>query len=400
MHLGQRVSLLVAMPFSLVMCLALSFTPKVWLLLLLRTAQGLTQGVIGAASSNYIAEVSESHLRGRLMGFTVVGWKSGILLVYIIGSLDMSWRHIILVCGCVTAIPPFIGLFFLPNSPRWLVTRGRLEEARKALVFFRGPRYDSQPEFDDIVHQFNETTSNNTSFVSQLRQTREQSVLRRLLFLIFLLVLVQFTGMVSILTYVVPIFQASNSRINSYTSAIFVGSIQVAGTIVCLLVVDRLGRKYTIIVPSVICSMSMMTLGVYFYLLNQGVDVSNIGWLPLAAIMIFTALFSAVDLSVSLLRAELLPNSLRAFATSILYIFLYASLFVVIQTFPLMVKTFGEDGVFWIYSVCSLLLVLGVAIFLQETRGLSLEEIDNLFRHGRKHLMQQNDLNLPSQNIP
>lgn len=382
LYVGQRVTLLLAMPFSLALWLAMSFTSTVWLLLLVRTLLGLTQGLVGAASGNYVIELSSSKLRGRLTGFIETGRQVGFLMVYLVGSLDLTWREVMLVCGCITAIPPFVGLLFLPDSPRWLVTRGRFDEARKSLLFFRGSHYDIQPEFDSITDQIKRTSANKKSLKDQLRQMREPSVLRRMLLLAFLMIAIQFTGNMSIATYVVPIFQATDSGINSYVSAALVGSIRVVGTIVFLLVVDRVGRRSMIFVTTLTCATTMLSLGVYFFLHHRGVDVGDISWLPLSTIMVFTAFVCGAQAVMSLLRSELLPTSVRATTTAIMYVFFFTGMFIATQTFPLIVEGAGEHGAFWIYSGSCVLIALVVGFKLPETQGLSLEQIDDLFRYG------------------
>ncbi|XP_045619012.2 facilitated trehalose transporter Tret1-2 homolog [Procambarus clarkii] len=400
MRVGQRVTLLVAMPLSLVLWLALAFTPSVWLLLFLRALLGATQGLVGAASNNYVVEIAQKEIRGRLTGFTDTGRQVGFLLVYVVGSLDLTWREVMLVCGCITAVPPFIGLLFMPDSPRWLVTKGRLEEARKALAFFRGPRYDSQPEYDDIIQQFEHTTNNKTGFSDQMNQMREPSVFRRMVFLAFLMVAVQFTGNMSIATYVVPIFQASNSTFNSYTSAILIGCIRVVGTVVSQLLADRLSRRIMVIIPCLACSVTLAVLGAYFFVQSQQMDVSSIGWLPLTALMVYTPFVCIVQAAISILRAEILPTSIRAFSAAIMYVFFFMGMFAATYTFPAMVGTIGEYGAFWSYSASCVIIALVVGHVLPDTRGLSLEQIDDLFRYGKKYIMQSMNSRFPPQKIP
>nr|XP_053635094.1 facilitated trehalose transporter Tret1-like [Cherax quadricarinatus] len=399
-HVGQRITLLISMPMTLVLWVALFFTNAVWLLLFLRTLLGAVQGLVGAASGNYVVEISQKDIRGRLTGFTDTGRQVGFLLVYIVGSLDLTWREVMLVCGCVTAIPPFIGFLFMPDSPRWLVTKGRLDEARKALSFFRGPHYNCQLEYDDIIHQFEQTTNNKMGFMDQLHQMREPSVFRRLVFLVFLMVAVQFTGNMSIATYVVPIFQATNSNMNSYTSAILIGGIRVVGTVISQLVVDRMSRRFMLIGPCLACTATLLTLGGYFCAQNQGLDISNIGWLPLTALMVYTPFVCIIQAAITILRAEILPTSIRAFSAAIVYVFFFTGMFVATFTFPAMVATIGEYGAFWSYAAACLLIALVVGHILPDTSGLSLEQIDDLFRYGKKHILQSVDQKISSPKIP
>lgn len=383
-YLGQRVTLLLAMPFSLVLWLSMSFTSAVWVLQLMRALLGIAQGFIGTASANYLAEVTQSKLRGRLMSFLDIGRQSGILLVYVVGCLNLTWREVMLVCGCVTTLPTFIGLLLLPNSPRWLVTRGREEEAYEALVFLRGPHYDSKVELQSIVDHFNKATANQKTTMEQMKQMREPNVLYRLVFMAILTVLVQFTGNVPIVTYVVPIFQAANSNLNSYGSAVSIASLRVAGTLAFMLVVERVGRRILMVVSCLFCAVCLLLLGVYFLLQNTGADVSTIGWLPLVSLLTYMPFVVAIQAVLSILRSEIFSTSLRAVAVSTMFIVFFMSMFAVAQMFPIMTETIGEQGVFWTYSSSCLLLGLITAVLLPETRGLTLEEVDDTFKYGKK----------------
>lgn len=387
-YLGQRVTLLLAMPFSLVLWLGMSFTSMVWVLQLMRALLGMTQGFIGAASANYLAEVTQSELRGRLMSFLDIGRQSGILLVYVVGSMELTWRDVMLVCGCVTTLPTFIGLLFLPNSPRWLVTRGRHDEAYDALVFLRGPDYNSKLELQTIVDHFNQATADKQSTMDQLKQMREPTVLYRLVFMSILTVLLQFTGNVPIVTYVVPIFQAANSSLNSYGSAVSIAGLRVAGTVAFTVVVERMGRRALLVTSSLACAATLLLLGVYFLLHNMEADVSSIGWLPLVSLLVYMPFVVAIQAVVAILRSEIFPNSLRATTVSVIYIVFFLAMFAVTQLFPVMVENTGEQGVFWTYAGACLLMALIAALLLPETRGLTLEEVDDKFRYGKKIQVQ------------
>lgn len=384
LRLGQRVTLLLAMPLSLVLWLALAFSPAVWMVQVARTLLGVAQGLSGAAASNYVVEVAHTSVRGRFSGFIDTARQLGFLFAYVVGSTGLSWRHVSLVCGFVTAIPPFVGLLFLPNSPRWLVTRGRLEEAHKALKFYRGPRYDVRSELSTITEQIERTSSSTMGTMDQLRLMREPSVSRRLVLLTFLMFILQFTGNITIATYVVTILQSSNTGVNAYTSAMLVGGIRVVGTIGYLLLVDRVGRKSIVLVTCLACSVCLTVLGVYFYLQNQGADLSHVTWLPLTILLIYMPLVCALEAATCLLRGELLPTSIRAVGAAFMYLFFFLGMFATAHSFPASVATIGEHGVFWLYAGSCLLMAAVVALSVPETRGLSLEQIDDFFRAQRK----------------
>ena len=378
------MTLLLVMPFSLVMWLIMSFTSTLWVLQLMRTLLGVSQGIVGTASTNYLAEVTHSTVRGRLMSVLDMGRQTGILLVYIVGCMNLTWREIMLVCGCVSTLPTFIGLLFIPNSPRWLVTQSREEEAYESLVFLRGPHYDSKKELQSIVDHFQKATANTKSTMEQMKQMQEPNVLYRLVLMTVITILVQFSGNISIVTYCVPIFQAANSTMNSYGSAVSIASLRVAGIFVFMLLVERLGRRILMVTSSLLCTISLLFIGVFFMLKNTGSDVSTIGWLPLISLLVYMPFVVSITAVTAVLRSEMFATSIRAMAVSIMFAVFFLSMFAVTQFFPNMMETLGEQGTFWTYSISCLLLALVTVLLLPETSGLTLEEVDDTFKYGKK----------------
>lgn len=383
-YLGQRVTLLIVMPFCLVLWLGMAFTSTVWVLQLMRALLGVVQGFIGTTSGNYLVEITHSSLRGSLMPFLDIWRQLGILLVYAVGSLHLTWREVMLVCGCVSTVPIFISLLFLPNSPRWLVTRGREQEAYKALVFLRGHRYNSKAELQSIVDHFHQEATNKKSAMEQLRQMREPNILYRITFITFLTIFLQFTGNIPIVTYSTPIFQAASSSMNSYGCLVSIACLRVAGILAFMVVVERLGRRVLVITSSLICTVSLLLLGVYFLLQNSEIDVSSITWLPLFSLLVYMPFVVIIESIVCILRSEVFSNSIRPMAVSVMSVVFFLSMFMSTQLFPIMTETITEQGVFWTYALSCLLMALTTAVLLPETRGLTLEEVDHVFKYGKK----------------
>uniref|UniRef100_A0A0P4WCL5 Major facilitator superfamily (MFS) profile domain-containing protein n=1 Tax=Scylla olivacea TaxID=85551 RepID=A0A0P4WCL5_SCYOL len=383
-YLGQRITLLMVMPFCLVLWLGMAFTSTVWILQLMRALLGVVQGFIGTTAGNYLVEITHSSLRGCLIPFLDIWRQFGILLVYAVGSFHLTWREVMLVCGCVSTVPTFIALLFLPNSPRWLVTRGREQEAYKALVFLRGPQYNSKIELQSVVDHFQEEATKKKSAMEQLRQMREPNILYRLTFIIILTVFLQFTGNIPIVTYSIPIFQAANSSMNSYGCLVSIAFLRVAGILVYMLVAERLGRRVLVITSSLICTVSLLLLGVYFFLQSSGTDVSAITWLPLFSLLVYMPFVVILESIISIMRSEVFSNSIRAMAVSLTSVVFFLSMFLSTQLFPIMTETIMEQGVFWTYALSCLLMALTTAVLLPETRGLTLEEVDHVFKYGKK----------------
>ncbi|XP_069945908.1 facilitated trehalose transporter Tret1-2 homolog [Cherax quadricarinatus] len=297
----------------------------------------------------------------------------GLLMVSILGFCKLDWRQMGFVCCGVSGIP-FFCLIFLPNSPRWLVTQGRLSEAQKALVFFGGKHYDSEPELQDITQQVSNVDKKLDSSWQQMLLLFEQPTVR--MFLLFT-VLNLFTGMngcFAIMSYSVPIFQAVDFTLDPYISAIIFYGVRIFGNFVHLFVIDRLGRKPLIIVSYSLCSLCMATYGVYFYMHKTGY-VSDMGWIPLTATMIFIFFFGTGFPALLILSGELLPLTCRSIGNSVFSLLLAFGNFISAYIYPMTVEAIGEHGTFWLFSGASAVVTIISVVALTETRGRSLEEI-------------------------
>ncbi|XP_045101475.1 sugar transporter ERD6-like 9 [Portunus trituberculatus] len=151
-RLGQRRTLLFGLPFSLLAWFTLVFSPTTWVLQLARFILGLTMSMLTPAANLYLLEISHRKIRGRLLGTMTLSRNLGSLVVTLVGSLSLSWRYVGLLCSTFSVLP-ILGVFFLPNSPRWLITQNRMDEAYSALVFFRKADYDPLPELHAITEQ-------------------------------------------------------------------------------------------------------------------------------------------------------------------------------------------------------------------------------------------------------
>ncbi|XP_069952342.1 facilitated trehalose transporter Tret1-2 homolog [Cherax quadricarinatus] len=367
------MTLLVILPIAVVSWLILALSPTVWLLLTSRTFLGITMGIMAIASLLYTIEISHKNIRGILSGANYLARLLGFLVVSALGVSKLDWRQMGFVFSGVSAVP-FFCLFFLPNSPRWLVTQGRLSEAQKALVFFRGKHYDCEPELLDITQQINNVSRKTNNCYQQARLLFETETINIFLLMTFLTFLLSMTGCYALLTYLVPIFQAAEANLDPFISAIIFCIIRVFGTLVHLCVVDRLGRKPLILISYCLCSLCMAIYGMYFYIHGTGIT-SGMGWIPITATMIFIFFIGVGQPAFSILCGELLPTSCRSVGNSIFVLVLMTGTFIASYTYPMTIEALGQHGTFWVFSgVCAVITFVS-AVCLPETRGRSLEEI-------------------------
>jgi len=373
--LGKRKTMIGFLPAELASWLLMSFTQSVELLLFARFSLGFFVGALGAAAFTYAVEISHKSYRGGLVSTVDLVRQIGMLLAYVLGSTALTWRMMALICGCLSTILPFIFLLFLPDSPRYLAFRKETDKARQSLQIFRGKNFDVEPELQDILEQLNKSGSKGT-IKDQAYQIIKPENLKIFVLLFFINLLSQFTGNIVVINYTVTIFQAANTNIDPYLCTIIIGVIRVLGTVVYLLIIDRLGRKVLLMNSLFVLSGSGAILGLYFFFQENGRDMSNLGWLPLTCLVIFS-FFSVIGHPVvTIVRGELLPTSIRSLGFNLLTATLFLGKFAVSQTYPPMVLSFGVHGAFWFYSCCSLVIITTVGLFVPETKGKSLEEIE------------------------
>lgn len=373
--LGQRVTMLLFLPIFLTSWMALSFSSSIWMLQVSRVVMGFTGGVMEVAAYGYATEIAHSNVRGALVGLVDTVRYMGLLLVYVLGCFSLTWRQVALLCGCLTTLPAFVFLAFLPNAPRWLVTKNRDEKARRSLSYFRGLHYDITMEMDTITRQVKDNQENSGMILTQLRQIREPTTLKIVIILAFLMISVQFTGNIVVMSYVVPIFDAAEVDIDSSMSAVVVAMVRIVGTIFSLAVVDHLGRRPAIITSFLFIGMSLALLGVFFLLHSLDTNLSSFSWLPLALLTSFSFFSSVGHPVLNLVRGELLPTTVRSAVAPLLYALFFVAMFLAAQTYPALAGAVGEHGTFWVYAGVSLLVAVVTALFIPETKAVTLENI-------------------------
>ncbi|XP_063598225.1 facilitated trehalose transporter Tret1-2 homolog [Penaeus indicus] len=395
---GQRMSLLLGLPVTAGAWCVLVFSQTPTLIQSMRFVVGLTGSFMLPAGTMYMLEISHKKLRGLLFGIVTTSRQVGVLFVYAVSCLNLGWRYTGLVCAGVSLVP-VVGLFFLPNSPRWLATHGRVDEAEKALMFYRGKLYDWKHEMNAITDQVGQNARQNNGFLAQLRIMREPSTMRTLAVLIFISLLCNFSGYTVLVAYAVPILQSANVNLDVYVSAVVIGAARVSGTLVHLTIVDKMGRKPLLISAYTVCGFSMAVLGCFLYIRdNFGYEyIDHIGWIPLASLVVYVFFTGVGQPVVFILQGELLPTAFRAAGVSMVMILVFLGSFAAIRTYSLMSGVMGEHGAFWFYGgICLTIATVG-CLALPETSGRSLEEITGK-EHQRMRKATENSFKLGTTN--
>jgi sugar porter (SP) family MFS transporter len=333
-----------------------------------RLAGGIAIGVASLVVPLYIAEIAPARIRGRLVTLNQLAIVSGILLAYIasyyLAGLGLaSWRWMF-AAAAVPSLLFMLTLLLVPESPRWLLGRGRGAEALGTLTRLNGP-VTAATEAAEIQAAL----AAEQGEAASLSQPRLRRPLR---IAVVLAVLQQITGINTILYYGSIIFTEHSGQ--SASSAIganaLIGGINFAGTVVALFIIDRVGRKPLLLFASGGMALALGALVVGLQLHAPG------PWL-LGLIMLYVACF-AVGLGpgVWVVITEIFPNAVRGRAASLATVALWVACTLISFTFLSLVKAAGLAGAFGLYAVLSALTFVFVWRAVPETKGRTLEEIE------------------------
>jgi len=370
-HLGERFgrrdSLRIMAILYLISALGCATAWYWYALVGFRFIGGLGIGGSSVLSPMYIAEVAPARLRGRLVGFFQFNIVLGILLAYLSNYLISlqrfglaEWRWELGVTG-IPAVVFFLMLFRVPRSPRWLVKKGRMAEARQVLQMTGEP--DFEKELQDIAASIN----------SEHGQAFEGLFSRKYAFPIFLAVSIgmfnQLSGINAILYYLNDIFaHAGFSKMSSSLQAITIGATNLLFTVIAMALIDRIGRKLLLLTGAV--GMTVCLAGVAAVFLT-GRNQSLLVWLLIGYIACFAFSQGAV---IWVYLAEVFPNAVRSKGQSLGSFSHWLMNAMISGFFPLVAASSGGYP-FVFFAVMMAVQFFVVWFVYPETKQLSLEEM-------------------------
>lgn len=374
---GRRKILMVSSIFFAVAAIASAFAPSVAFLIGARILGGLGIGLASALAVTYITECAPAAIRGRLSSmyqlFTILGISATYFInLAVAGSgthawgVETGWRWM-LGYGMIPSIIFLVTLFFVPESPRFLVQKGRDEEAFQVLRKINGEEI-AEEELASIKKSINVET--NTS-ISQLFQPK----LRKVLGIgIFLALFNQVIGMNAVTYYGPEIFKMAGFQNNSeFLATSLVGVVEVIFTVVAVFLIDKAGRKKLMVVGSSFMAIFMVLIGSFFYF-----EMSN-GILLALFIMGFTGAFCISMGPIPwIMIPEIFPNHLRAKAVGFTTMFLWGANWAIGQFTPMLLDGLGGAYTFWMFAAINVICFIFVVKIVPETKNKSLEEIEQL----------------------
>ncbi len=360
-----------------------SFFPQsVSLLVFFRIIGGLGIGIASMNAPTYIAELSPANVRGKMVTYyqmaIVVGFFVVFLATYAIGqggdeeyNLNIGWRWMFWseLIPCLL----FLGLLFIvPKSPRWLMLKGRNEEAIEILNKVYG-KENASSEIKEIENSLHGSGG------LPLRELFKKSVLPIIIIGSVISGLQQFTGINAVLYFGADIFEKALGfgQEDVLAQQILLAGVNFLFTFIAMFTVDKWGRK-----PLIIYGSLGMIVG--FLMLGITLQTGAIGIISLIGILVFIGSFAmSMGPVVWVLLSEMFPNNIRSAAMSIAVAVQWAMNFVVAQSFPIVVESELNNSSFWNGSLPYFIFILFIAIiivvtikYIPETKGKSLEDLE------------------------
>ncbi|XP_022132580.1 sugar transporter ERD6-like 6 isoform X2 [Momordica charantia] len=269
-YIGRKGSLMIAAIPNIIGWLAISFAKDSSFLYMGRLLEGFGVGIISYTVPVYIAEIAPQNLRGGLGSVNQLSVTIGIMLAYLLG-LFVPWRLLAVlgILPCTVLIP---GLFFIPESPRWLAKMGMTEEFETSLQVLRGFDADITTEVNEIKRSVASTSKRTTIRFSELKRRRYWLPL---MIGIGLLMLQQLSGINAVLFYSSTIFAAAGVK-SSNVATFGLGAVQVIATAVTTWLVDKSGRRILLIVSTAGMTFSLLIVSVVFILKDLTPDTSTL----------------------------------------------------------------------------------------------------------------------------
>ncbi|KAJ8961415.1 hypothetical protein NQ318_014661, partial [Aromia moschata] len=355
---GRKKALILLAVLKMASYIVLAFATDINLYYATRLLLGVAVGMNYAVLPSYVGEICDDHNRGKFGCIMGLFLTTGVLYTIAVGP-HVSLKLLTLSC----AVPLIITIFcflVIPETPVYLAATGKRKEATKALMKLRGiTKEAAEKDMIHILHLIDESSKSSRGG---------------------LCILQQIAGINAIMAFIEPIFNLTGSEIPPNISSILVAVVQILGIAVASVIVEKLGRKFLLLFSTISCTLSLGTLGLYFYLKQAEASyVKNIFWLPIASLIIFMLVFNIGLGPVPwALVSEMFPSNVKASAASLATSFCGLSAFVVTFSFPFMMEFMGPAICFWMFGGVCLVGAIIIYFGVPETKGKNIVEIQKM----------------------
>ncbi|XP_076063969.1 facilitated trehalose transporter Tret1-2 homolog [Oratosquilla oratoria] len=378
-YLGLRGVEILGVSLAIVQLLLMAFLPSMMMFYVGRFLTGIFSVLIMVASQPLVSELVSPKIRGIMCSLPRMMVSLGMLQVYILASY-LPWN--LTTATCAAALTPvLLHLVFIPESPYWLVKKGRKEAAAAALASLQVPPDQIKEELEEIASCVNEKTEE-IGLMEQIRRMRSPSNYKPFLLMITICILEASNGNAIVLTYSTLLFCKAGVELDPRKCSIYVGITRFLAMLVGALIIDKIGRRPLLISSALLCTFSLT-------LTTCSLAIDRIpNCMVVAGVIMYMASTSAgCNLLPYVLLGEIIPSAIQAVGCSICLEFseLFFSIFA--GATPAMLQAIGLAYLFLVPAGANVALALVTWLWLPETRGRTLLDSRTSFEPWNKGSM-------------
>ncbi|XP_001604717.2 facilitated trehalose transporter Tret1 isoform X1 [Nasonia vitripennis] len=380
---GRKICLLMSSLFYILGWLLVIFAHNVWYLYISRLILGIGVGMSYTANPMYVSEVADVNIRGALSTLIAVNVFTGSLISCSVGP----WTTYLTLGIALLCIPILFVLTFawFPESPYYLLSKGKSAEAASAIAFFQGITdpdelrqevelvrrnigKDSSDEFEELKFSFSDFLL--------LMKTRNR---RALVIVMGLILGQQLSGSFTTMQYLEMMFHDAKIGIDSHTATIIVLVVAMVSGGVSTMTVEGAGRRLLLLYSSFACALSLGVLGVYLLIKSTGADLSSINLLPVFDIIVFQAVYQiGLGTMPNLLIGELFPTNVKGIAGAVIIVFDGLMGFIVSKYYEPIFIRLGGQVVYLFFCVSTLGIFFFIYAYVPETKRKTFLEIQDI----------------------
>ncbi|EFN68554.1 Sugar transporter ERD6-like 8 [Camponotus floridanus] len=378
MRRGRKISMFVTSLISLVGWVTIYMSNSYVQILVGRTISGVSVGMASVPTTVYVAEITGPKWRSTMITWTSFFMGLGILLIYIFGYIFKDdWRLMTLMCSLLPVVAIILALLVIPESPLWLRDQNRSEEALEIMRKFRGIPKGKPTPTELLLELEPRPQRENQNLLQHLM--KRSSVMPFVIMLSYFF-FQQFSGIFVVIYNAVTIMDKSGVQIDPYIGAVIIG---VARLIACLLtsaVSQKFGRRISSIISGIGMTIFMASLSLYLFLAENGIVISDKGIIPVACIIlyIFASTLGYLIIPFAMV-GEIYPSKVKDILSNLTVAIGYIFSAITVKTYPDMLKLMNMHGVFFFFGIVSFIGLIFIILFLPETKGKTLSEIEDMF---------------------
>lgn len=374
---GRKRTMMMLSTLFIVFETALAFATNINIYYVARVILGLCVGAGSAVTSVYLSELAEDHNRGMIGCFIGLSFPLGSLYVYLLGPF-FSVKMFTLLCTIPNIVNVICLITFIPESPIYLASKGCREDTIKALKKIRNKTArEIEKEYKTIIQTLNISNKKQPSWKSLFV---EKSLRRGFMLAVGLNIFQQLSGVSAILSYAGPLFDAAAASLSGDMTAILIGIVKVCTVILATIIIEKVGRRYLLLVSTMSTGIPLFVLGAFFYLRSiNSIIVDSILWLPIISILLYIIAYSiGIGIIPVAMMSELVPINYKSKVTSVCSIVLLVLSLILTTIFPIINDFFGPSWCLWLFGIFQIVAFVFIYYLVPEIKGKSIMEVQKL----------------------